>query len=55
MTFTENLKTTSGLSIFMHGVISLPDAPSYDEVLCVIGLCDYSWFCDVVLSVFSSL
>ena len=27
----ENLKTTSGLSILLHGVISLPDATSYDN------------------------
>ena len=29
--FPENLLTTSGLSIFMHGVISLSDATSYDK------------------------
>ena len=29
--FPENLKTTSGLSILMHGVISLSDATSYDK------------------------
>ena len=28
--FPVNLKTTSGLSILLHGVISLPDAKSYD-------------------------
>ena len=27
----ENLKTTSGLSILMHDVISLPDRTSYDK------------------------
>ena len=27
----ENLLTTSGLSILMHGLISLPDATSYDK------------------------
>ena len=28
ITFPENLHTTSGLSILLHGVISLPDATS---------------------------
>ena len=28
--FPENLLTTSGLSILLHGVISLSDATSYD-------------------------
>ena len=32
ITFPENLETTSGLSIFLHGVISLPDATSYDNI-----------------------
>ena len=31
ITFPENLLTTSGLSILMHGVISLPDAMSCDK------------------------
>ena len=31
ITFPENLLTTSGLSILLHGVISLPDATSYDK------------------------
>ena len=31
LTFPGNLKTTSGLSILLHGVISLPDATSYDN------------------------
>ena len=29
-----NLKNTSGLSILMHDVISLPGATSYDKELC---------------------
>ena len=29
--FPENLQTTSGLSVLWHGVISLPDATSYDK------------------------
>ena len=31
ITFPENPKATSGLSILLHGVISLPDATSYDK------------------------
>ena len=31
ITFPENLLTTNGLSILLHGVISLPDATSYDK------------------------
>ena len=31
MRFPENLKTTRGLSILMHGVNSLPEATSYDK------------------------
>ena len=30
--FPENLQTTSGLSILLHDVISLPDATSYDKL-----------------------
>ena len=30
-TISQNLLTTSGLSILVHGVISLPDAMSYDK------------------------
>ena len=33
MTFPVNLETTSDLSILLHGVISLPDATSYDKFL----------------------
>ena len=33
ITFLVNLETTSGLSILLHGVISLPDATSYDKKL----------------------
>ena len=29
--FPENLYTTSGLSILLHGIISLLDATSYDK------------------------
>ena len=28
---SQKLKSTSGLSILLHGVISLPDATSYDK------------------------
>ena len=31
ITFPVNLKTTSDLSILLHGFISLPDATSYDK------------------------
>ena len=31
ITFPENLQTTSGLSILLHDVISLPDATSCDK------------------------
>ena len=31
ITFPLNLLTTGGLSILWHGVISLPDATSYDK------------------------
>ena len=31
ITFPENRLTTSGLQILLHGVISLPDATSYDK------------------------
>ena len=32
ITFPENLYTTSGLSILLYGVISPPDATSYDKI-----------------------
>ena len=32
ITFPENLLTTSGLSILLHGVILLTDAMSYDNL-----------------------
>ena len=32
ITFPVNLLTTSGLQILLHGVISLPDSTSYDNV-----------------------
>ena len=31
-TFPKNRLTTSGISILLHGVISLPDATSYDKL-----------------------
>ena len=31
ITFPENRSTTSGVQILLHGVISLPDATSYDN------------------------
>ena len=31
ITFPENLLTASSLSIFLHGVISLPDETSYEK------------------------
>ena len=39
-----NMQTTSGLSILMHGVISLPDATSCDK-----------WFYESFLHVFDFL
>ena len=36
ITFRKNLKNTSGLSILLHGVISLPDVTSYDKINCVL-------------------
>ena len=33
ITFPENLKTTSGLAISLHGFILLHDATSYDKFL----------------------
>ena len=32
LTFSLNLQTTSGLSILLHSVISLPDATSYNKI-----------------------
>ena len=32
ITFPENLKNTSGLLILLHGIISLSDATSYENV-----------------------
>ena len=32
ITFLVNLETTSGLSILLHGVISLSDETSYDKI-----------------------
>ena len=32
ITFPENLSTTCGLSILLHGVISLPGATSYGNL-----------------------
>ena len=36
ITFPENLQTTSGLSILLHGVISRPDPMSYDKIVKII-------------------
>ena len=36
ITLPENLQTTSGLSILLHSVISLPDATSFDNIFCVL-------------------
>ena len=33
ITFLENLQTTSGLSILLHGIISLPETKSYDKYI----------------------
>ena len=33
ITVPENLQTTSGLSILLHGVISLPDVILYDKTV----------------------
>ena len=33
ITFPENLSTTSGFSILLHGVISLPGATAYDNIV----------------------
>ena len=38
ITFPVNLQTTSGLSILLHGVISLPDATSYDNYVSSLPL-----------------
>ena len=35
ITFPVNLWTTSGLSILLHGVISLSDATSYDKLMLI--------------------
>ena len=32
ITFPKNLYATSGLSVLLHGFISLPDATSYDKI-----------------------
>ena len=37
LTFPKNLLTTSGLSILSHGVISFPDATSYDNTPYMTG------------------
>ena len=48
ITFPENRLTTSGLQILLHGIISLPDATSYDKdvyiptkvAICTLYSCD---------------
>ena len=42
ITFPINLKTTSGLSILLHGVITLSDATSYDKILYETFACAYA-------------
>ena len=38
ITFPKNLQTTGGLSILLHGVISLPDEISRDKpIFCTIN------------------
>ena len=37
ITFLENLKTTSGLLILLHGVIPLSGATSYDKTIYIQG------------------
>ena len=39
---SRKLKTTSGLQILLHGVISLPDATSYDKYHSCIDIYSYS-------------
>ena len=41
ITFPENRSTTSGLQILLHGVISLPDATSYDK--CTYKHTELTW------------
>ena len=51
ITFPVNLYTTSGLQILLHGVISLPDATSYDKVsfLKFQRLCLFLFSCKLVI------
>ena len=49
ITFPVNLLTTSGLSILLHGVISLPDATSYDKKLYTFGQLNY-FISDILIS-----
>ena len=46
ITFPENLLNASGLSILLHGLISLPDTTSYDNKY-IFGddLIKISYFC----------
>ena len=39
--FPKNLQTTTGLSILLHGVITLPDATSYVNCISVTQNCFY--------------
>ena len=59
MTFPENLQTTSGLSILLHGFISLPDATLCDknikyfklkiEIVCITSTNIFLfWKCDLL-------
>ena len=43
ITFPENVYTTSGLLILLHGVISLSDATSYDKPFSDFDKCNKIW------------
>ena len=42
ITFPENRKTTSGLQILLHGIISLRDATSYDKMFYFITSSEFN-------------
>ena len=44
LTFPVNLKTTSGLSILLYGVISLPDTTSCDKTFYLLSEAKHSIF-----------
>ena len=43
ITFPVNLLTTSGLSILLHGVVSLPDATLYDNITICYLMRENDW------------